>query len=112
MSQVLQSYAAASIFPSKVVKKAGVFYKFGKLYPHHPQISLTNKCNLSCDFCSCSDRQDDLEIDFVAEDSQGIIQRGDHGIDHVSASDYDFTGQDAQKDGPRGCGAAGGGGGG
>jgi len=54
----LLSYSAASIFPAKVLRKLTGLFNGGKLRPIHPQISLTNECNLDCDFCSCAGRRD------------------------------------------------------
>ncbi len=56
------SYASASVFPRKVIRRAREFFVGGKLYPYHGQISLTNRCNLDCGFCSCSDRDKGAEL--------------------------------------------------
>lgn len=57
-----ESYTSASTFPSKLLHKKVVEDK--KIIPIHPQIYITNKCNLNCSFCSCSDRQKTLEMKF------------------------------------------------
>ena len=56
------SYAAASVFPAKLLRRQQEFFAGGRLYPYHVQISLTNKCNLDCGFCSCSDRDKGMEL--------------------------------------------------
>ncbi len=55
-----ESYTAASSFPSKLLHTKVV--EDGKIIPVHAQLSPTNKCNLDCEFCSCSDRQKSLEM--------------------------------------------------
>ena len=58
-----ESFTSASVFPTKLLHKKVV--EDGKIIPIHPQIYVTNKCNLNCDFCSCCDRQKKLEMKFV-----------------------------------------------
>lgn len=53
----LQSYTAASVFPAKLVRRLHECVKYGKIVPYHPQLSITNLCNLSCSFCSCANRE-------------------------------------------------------
>lgn len=55
-----ESYTSASTFPAKLLHTKAVEYN--KVIPIHPQIYITNKCNLNCSFCSCSDRQKTLEM--------------------------------------------------
>ena len=50
----LESYSAASVFPSKLLHNK--LFEDGKIKPLHIQIIPTNSCNLNCSFCSCSDR--------------------------------------------------------
>ncbi|MBI4686997.1 MAG: radical SAM protein [Nitrospirae bacterium] len=60
------SYTAADSIPLKVLlDKELVSYAqtYGRLLPVHVQILPTNKCNLKCSFCSCSERNKNLEID-------------------------------------------------
>lgn len=61
------SYTAADSIPIKILlDKELVWYAqtFGKLLPIHIQILPTNRCNLNCKFCSCSNRDKTLEMDF------------------------------------------------
>ncbi|KKL64314.1 hypothetical protein LCGC14_2166230, partial [marine sediment metagenome] len=58
----IESYSAASTFPAKLLHQKVI--KDGKIIPIHPQIYITNRCNLNCSFCSCSDRQKTLEMKF------------------------------------------------
>lgn len=69
INSLVGSYVAASVFPVKVLKKARHFYRDGKLFPFHPQISLTNACNLNCEFCSCAEVDRAEELDFVKAES-------------------------------------------
>ena len=48
------SFTAASTFPAKLLHNEVM--KDGKIIPLHIQLIPTNACNLSCSFCSCSDR--------------------------------------------------------
>lgn len=75
-----ESFTAASTFPVKLLHTKVV--KDGKIIPIHAQISLTNKCNLNCKFCSCSDRQKNLEISFdkVKEVINILADRGTKAI--------------------------------
>ncbi len=61
--QFVESYTAAGIFPKKLIKRK-VIRKDKTIVPIHAQLILTNHCNLNCSFCSCSDRQKSLELDF------------------------------------------------
>jgi MoaA/NifB/PqqE/SkfB family radical SAM enzyme len=54
------SFSSASTFPAKVLKNLGYCYdESGYILPVHLQLSPTNKCNLSCKYCSCSKRDKD-----------------------------------------------------
>jgi len=59
------SFSSASVMPVKLLRKARELSFNGKLRPLHAQISLTNKCNLSCEFCSCSNRDNNQELDYA-----------------------------------------------
>jgi MoaA/NifB/PqqE/SkfB family radical SAM enzyme len=56
-----QSYTAADILPAKVVQQQHLFAD-GKLRPIHIQLNPTNRCNRTCQFCSCSARDKHLEL--------------------------------------------------
>jgi len=59
-----ESYTAASVFPIKVVLNKTAVSDLRKIRPIHLQINPTNRCNLNCSFCSCSERDKSKEIDF------------------------------------------------
>lgn len=59
----LESFTSASALPIKLFHNK-VKDETGKIIPIHPQIYLTNKCNLKCKFCSCADRDKTKEISF------------------------------------------------
>lgn len=70
------SYTAADSIPLKVLldkELVGYAKTHKKLLPIHIQILPTNKCNLNCDYCSCSERDKGLEIDF--ETTKRIIDK-------------------------------------
>lgn len=63
---IKHSYTAANSFPFKFLKRLS---RFGGLHgnmiaPLHVQLCPTNKCNLNCSFCSCSDRDKMESIPF------------------------------------------------
>ena len=76
----IESYSAASVFPAKLLHQKVI--EDGKIIPIHPQIYITNKCNLNCEFCSCSDRQKTLETKFdeVKEVIDVLADRGAKAI--------------------------------
>ncbi len=76
----IESYSAASVFPAKLLHQKVI--EDGKIIPIHPQIYITNKCNLNCSFCSCSDRQKTLEMKFdeVKEVIDVLADRGAKAI--------------------------------
>lgn len=54
------SFTSASAFPAKLLKR-NVIDSIG-IKPVHLQISPTNRCTLSCSFCSCSARDKKLQL--------------------------------------------------
>lgn len=61
----MKSYSSAEVnYPSKILKNKLVLKMLEnqKLSPIHVQLYPTNKCNLNCDFCSCSDRDRNQEL--------------------------------------------------
>lgn len=70
------SFTAADSIPIKVLLDKDLLHEAHhkrRLLPIHIQFLPTNKCNLNCQFCSCSERDASLEIDFgLATD---IIER-------------------------------------
>lgn len=67
------SYTAADIIPLKVLLDKDLLQSTqnGKIIPLHIQFMPTNKCNLKCVFCSCSERNKSLEMPF--DDAKRII---------------------------------------
>ena len=60
-----QSYTAANAFPAKLLKRAAKAVNGHGIRPLHVQFSPTNRCNLKCGFCSCSERDKRLEMDYT-----------------------------------------------
>lgn len=59
------SYTSADSIPLKVLLDQDVVYSVCNkkiIPPVHVQLSITNKCNMSCDFCSMSKRDRKLEL--------------------------------------------------
>ena len=59
------SYAAASTFPVKIMLHNGLVRYIrtkSKLPMVHLQLNPTNKCTRNCTFCSCSERDKELEL--------------------------------------------------
>lgn len=70
------SYSAANIFPLKTVTNLNILESIkheGIIPPIHPQLNPTNKCNFSCPFCSCSDRDKQKELNINQIES--LIQK-------------------------------------
>jgi len=57
------SFQSASVFPAKLLGYVERFRKRG-LSPVHLSLSLTNECQLRCLYCSQSDRDRDLKLDY------------------------------------------------
>jgi organic radical activating enzyme len=61
------SFTAADSIPLKVLLDKDLMHQAhynNKLIPLHIQFLPTNKCNMNCRFCSCSERDATLEMDF------------------------------------------------
>jgi organic radical activating enzyme len=58
--------SAEIIYPDKLIANVKVKNMLinKKLQPIHIQLFPTNRCNLKCNFCSCSDRDKTQELDF------------------------------------------------
>lgn len=58
------SFTAADGFPVKVAQDYNLIraVKEGRILPIHVQLCPTNKCTRKCSFCSCSERDRDLEL--------------------------------------------------
>ncbi len=63
------SYTSADVIPVKVMQDVDLLDEARRIRPRHIQISITNKCNLNCSFCSCSNRDLSLVMPFE------VIQR-------------------------------------
>ena len=68
MSDLLASYTSADVIPPKLLLNEGV----NQLQPIHVQWIPTNQCNLHCTYCSCSQRDRSLEMNFAR--AQAVIQ--------------------------------------
>jgi intein/homing endonuclease/molybdenum cofactor biosynthesis enzyme MoaA len=62
---VKESYTSADTFPIKVIQNKNILSKSGKIRPYHIQLYPTNVCNLSCPFCSCSNRGKTDELPYA-----------------------------------------------
>ena len=60
----VSSYSSAGVFPVKLLQCDTLVDGFQRIKPIHIQLNLTNKCNLSCGFCSCQNRTKTTELDF------------------------------------------------
>ena len=61
------SFTAADSIPLKVLLDKELIHHVhhhNRLIPVHIQFLPTNRCNMNCNFCSCSERNQNLEIDF------------------------------------------------
>lgn len=61
------SFTAADSIPLKVLLDKELVHQAhhnNRLTPVHIQFLPTNKCNMKCSFCSCSERDASLEMDF------------------------------------------------
>ncbi|RLF35709.1 MAG: hypothetical protein DRM99_04155 [Thermoplasmata archaeon] len=61
------SYTAASSFPIKILLDSELVESIEKnkmILPRHLQLYPTNRCNQNCPYCSCSERDKKLELDF------------------------------------------------
>jgi len=61
------SFTSADSLPVKLMRNANA----AALRPVHVQWIPTNRCNLRCTFCSCEDRNRDLEMDLAK--AKGVI---------------------------------------
>jgi len=61
----LMSFTAADAFPAKVLQLP----TGDRIRPVHIQLNPTNRCNLKCSFCSCSEREktDEMPLAEIAE---------------------------------------------
>lgn len=67
MNNMRASFTAASVLPVKVMQNHELIKKIrdeGKIIPLHVQLNPTNHCNLNCPFCSCSERDKKLELNY------------------------------------------------
>jgi organic radical activating enzyme len=66
-----QSFTAASTLPAKLLQNEALMRQIraGRVPPLHPQLIVTNRCNLKCGFCSCVNRNraDELSFHTVTE---------------------------------------------
>lgn len=56
MTEVVKgSFISANTFPEKMMQSSS-WFNGKRVIPTHLQLNITNKCNLTCKFCSCADR--------------------------------------------------------
>lgn len=63
----MNSYVAADVLPVKLLQNLDVLHSVvvnGIVPPIHPQLILTNKCNLDCPYCSCAENDREQEMFF------------------------------------------------
>ncbi len=75
------SYTAASAYPIKIffdLELLKSMIKDKKILARHIQMNFTNRCNLNCSFCSCSERDKSIEMPFekVVETMQKFKELG------------------------------------
>ncbi len=74
------SYTAASTIPAKLFCDESILgnVKAHSIKPYHVQVNPANSCPLSCGFCSCANREKDIEIDYdkLREISKKLILLG------------------------------------
>lgn len=70
------SYQSACAFPAKLLRYAKNLSQ--EFYPIHLQLIPTNRCNLTCTYCSCgdSDRSLEMSFEFFVEAVDKFIVRG------------------------------------
>ncbi len=75
MKKEIISFTAASTFPVKLFLHEEIvsFGRTKRLLPIHIVLNPTNRCNQSCPFCSCGQRDKNREIPF--DELLGIIER-------------------------------------
>lgn len=58
------SFTAANAIPWKIFRRAEIMagLREGRVVPAHVQLFPTNRCNLGCSFCSCSNREKGMEL--------------------------------------------------
>jgi len=59
------SYMAANVFPVKILKHMKLLKSIQRerrILPIHVQLNPTNRCNFQCEYCSCSNRNRNLEL--------------------------------------------------
>lgn len=61
-----ESYTSAGMLPVKLLRAEEVRVKaqHGRIPPIHPQFIPTNRCNLRCEWCSCSAEDRELELSY------------------------------------------------
>ena len=64
MNNNISSYSSAGIYPVKLLQCKDLLGADNRIKPIHVQLNITNKCNLSCNFCSCKNRDKDLEMSY------------------------------------------------
>lgn len=63
---MISSYTAASAFPAKLFCEDDTVasVRNHRIRPFHVQVNPTNRCPLACKFCSCANREKNVEIPY------------------------------------------------
>jgi MoaA/NifB/PqqE/SkfB family radical SAM enzyme len=85
MDEKKASFTAASQLPVKILHHGKLLMSLlyhQKIIPLHLQLNPTNRCNLNCSFCSCSerDKSQELPLESLAEIIDGWILAGGEAV--------------------------------
>lgn len=82
------SYVSANTFPIKMLHNPS-WFDGKRIIPIHLQLNITNKCNLTCKFCSCADR--DLSLwqtkEHILEEMEKFKSLGGRGVTIAGGGD-------------------------
>jgi MoaA/NifB/PqqE/SkfB family radical SAM enzyme len=83
-----QSFTAADTLPAKLLQNAALMQQVrdGRIPPVHPQLIVTNRCNLKCGFCSCANRDKGEELPYFA------VVKTLNNLAHLGAQAVTITG--------------------
>ena len=75
-----ESYSSASEFPLKLLRH--MHRLLVAIRPIHPQIIVTNKCQLNCKYCSCKkrDRTQEIRFQLLRDYIERLAQLGAKGV--------------------------------
>lgn len=80
----VNSYTAANALPIKIFKNADLmkYLNTDHIPPFHAQLIPTNRCNLSCSFCSCKkrNRKEELSLETIENVSDRLYSLGCNAV--------------------------------